>query len=79
MYAAIVAVQFTIVNWTHPVGAYRFGLSNMYATIGAVQFTIVNWTHHVGAYKILRQSYCNDGDYYESSMGENGWISMPEV
>ena len=47
----MVCVQFTIVNWTYPVGAYRFGLSNMYAAIAAVQFTIVNWTHPVGAYR----------------------------
>ena len=51
MYAAIVAVQFTLVNWTHPVGAYRFGISNMYAAVVAVQFTLVNWTHPVGAYR----------------------------
>ena len=51
MYAAIVAVQFTIANWTFPAGAYRFGVSNMYAAIVAVQFTIVNWTHTVGAYR----------------------------
>ena len=43
-------VQFTIVNWTFPVGAYSFDAPNMYATIVWVQFTNVNWTAPVGAY-----------------------------
>ena len=43
-------VQFTIVNWTAPVGAYSFGTPNLYATLVWVQFTIVNWTAPIGAY-----------------------------
>ena len=50
-------VQFTIVNWTFPVGAYSFDTPNMYATIVWVQFTIVNWTHTVEhAYLICEES-----------------------
>ena len=44
-------VQFAIVNWTSPVGAYRFDTPNMYAAMCGVQFPIVNWTAPVGAYR----------------------------
>ncbi len=57
MYAAMCGVQFTIVNWTFPVGAYSFDTPNMYAAIVWVQFTIVNWTHTVEyAYLIGEES-----------------------
>ena len=43
-------VQFTIVNWTFPIGAYSFDTPNLYAAMCGVQFTIVNWTFPIGAY-----------------------------
>ena len=51
-----------VVNWTHTIAAYRFGVSKLYAPIGAVQFTLVNWTHTIAAYRFgVRNLYAPTG------------------
>ena len=51
-----------VVNWTHTIAAYRFGVPKLYAPTGNVQFTLVNWTHTIVAYRFgVRNLYALTG------------------